>query len=459
MKFLERSNYLRAFEYWEKNKVENKGDTIKLLSDFHDFRSGGSYLIDKTHLLPDLVQQGRVIFRRPRRFGKSLTLSQLKYFFYGCTGLFYGLNIYHSDIQYGKFRWCPSNPDNHYFPPCPVIHLDFSKYSSVDETFANFLIQELKSEAKEAGLVDFKVEDNHTPNHVLNNLLKELSSDEMNKWKKVVILIDECDSPINSVKSENEKSKNIESLTNFLKTIKALDTNLVFCFLTGIETQIIYTMQSGANNFRDITFDGRFEDLCGSNENDLKKILEHFNIKPTEDQMKLIKENYNGYSFSFEKDSEKKRNTIYNNFFLGQYVTTKVLDDYWLKTFSFNIFNNIKGITFQKNVKLDKNFLQQPLSLNQPRDTFSVAHILFNFGYLTIKKVDDDGIVELAPPNKQIDQLLLSDYVTNILKFNINSERFTTAKENIMKGEIDAILKYQNELITALPFHQVNQFF
>lgn len=176
----------------------------------------------------------------------------------------------------------------------------------------------------------------------------------MNKWGKVGILIDEYDSPINSVKSEDEISKNTEIFAYFLRVIKVLDANLVFCFLTGIEPQIISTMQSGTNNFLDFTFDGRFEDLCGSNHEDMKKILQHFGIKVTEDIIKVIK----GYSFSFEKDSEKKRNTVYNNFFLSRYAVTKVLDDYWLKTFSLNIFNHIKGVSFQKNVNLNKNFTE-----------------------------------------------------------------------------------------------------
>lgn len=69
-----RSNYLKAFESWKNNKIESKGDKIELISDFQEFRTRDCYLIDKTHLLPDLIEGRRVIFRRPRRFGKSLTL-------------------------------------------------------------------------------------------------------------------------------------------------------------------------------------------------------------------------------------------------------------------------------------------------------------------------------------------------------------------------------------------------
>lgn len=97
--------------------------------------------------------------------------------------------------------------------------------------------------------------------------------------------------------------------------------------------------------------------------------------------------------------------------------------------------------------------------LNQPKDEFLVAHILFNFGYLTIKKVRDDGIVELEPLNKQINLLLLSDYVTNILKFTTNSVAYDDAKEKVMKGDIATILNFQNQYITALPYYQRDEIF
>jgi len=97
------------------------------IQDFASYKqTEWSVYVDKTHFIPKLVSQERVVLLRPRRFGKSLNLSMLKYFFYGATDLFRDTALFNTTFVRGKFCWCPSNPKMHNFPPCPVIHLDFS---------------------------------------------------------------------------------------------------------------------------------------------------------------------------------------------------------------------------------------------------------------------------------------------------------------------------------------------
>ena len=89
-----------------------------------ELRMDGVYLVDKTDCISKLIQKKAVIFRRPRRSGKSLSVSMLKYYFSGLTQQFTDTKIYSTTIPYyNGIAWCPTRPEKRYFPPCPVIHL------------------------------------------------------------------------------------------------------------------------------------------------------------------------------------------------------------------------------------------------------------------------------------------------------------------------------------------------
>ena len=154
-------------------------------SDYKNLRQGGVYLVDKTDYIPRLTQRGAVVFRRPCRSGKSLTVSMLKYNFYGLTQLFEGTKVYNSTVHFNNdWIWCPSKPEEHYFPPCPVIHLDFSVMGNTAEEFKERLITRLKDIS-----VDEKVllEDHSldSPDSALIALINALVRSPWNKWKKV----------------------------------------------------------------------------------------------------------------------------------------------------------------------------------------------------------------------------------------------------------------------------------
>ena len=96
-----------------------------IVQDFQELRKG-CYTVDKSHFI-HLVQMSKyVVFRRPRRHGKSLFLSMLKYYFYGAVNLFEGLAVYNETHERFDSMWCPSDPSKHNFAPFPVVHLDFS---------------------------------------------------------------------------------------------------------------------------------------------------------------------------------------------------------------------------------------------------------------------------------------------------------------------------------------------
>ncbi len=113
---------------------------VSLVQDFETFRTEQNYYVDKTQFIRPLLMEDRVMFRRPRRFGKSLTLSMLQKIFYGLTGLFQGLHVYDEDFNVGEFHWCPTDPTKHNFPPCPVISLTFDSCTTVEDFNQKFSV-------------------------------------------------------------------------------------------------------------------------------------------------------------------------------------------------------------------------------------------------------------------------------------------------------------------------------
>ena len=150
-----------------------------------ELRRNGVYLVDKTDYIPKLIQRGAVVFHRPSRSGKSLTVSMLKYYFYGLTQLFEGTKVYSSTIDFRNgMVWCPSKPEEHYFPPCPVIHLDFSLMGNTAEQVKERLITRLKeiSVDEKVPLEEHRLD---SPDSVLIALINALVRSPWNKWKKV----------------------------------------------------------------------------------------------------------------------------------------------------------------------------------------------------------------------------------------------------------------------------------
>ena len=157
--------------------------------DYMELQEGGVYLFDKTEFIPYLTQRRAVVFRRPRRSGKSLTVSMFKYYFYGLTQLFEGTKVYNSTVDFSKgMVWCPSKPEEHYFPPCPVIHLDFSTMGSTAEEFKRDLIKDLRATSVAVKVI-LEEHSLDSPDSVLIDLINALVRSPWNEWKQVRVFM------------------------------------------------------------------------------------------------------------------------------------------------------------------------------------------------------------------------------------------------------------------------------
>ena len=292
------------------------------IQSFDQIREDGFVYVDKTALVYDLAQNGKIYFlSRPRRFGKSLLISTLKHYFLGHKALFQGLAIDQLEKEWTVY---------------PVFHLDFNG--------GNFMQHGSLRERIEAYLSNWEREyqiDN-TSHDLGLRFSVVLQEAHMQTGHRAVVLIDEYDKPILDVLDSNasftdesgnritleDDHRNI--LKGFYSTFKAADADLRFVMLTGVTKFSQVSVFSGFNQPKDISMDKRYEALCGITQEELETVFAEPIRKLAEDmevsvdEMKqMLKLQYDGYHFS------PAMTDIYNPFSLLNAFDSRMLRDYW----------------------------------------------------------------------------------------------------------------------------------
>jgi len=258
-----------------------------ITTSIHTFQrliDGGYVYVDKTELLWKLVgpPSGAYFLSRPRRFGKSLTLSTFEEIFQGNRELFRGLAIYDK-----PFEW-----KTH-----PVIRIDLGdKQVTSAEELKTVLSLTVKEVADGHGL-SLETPFPHTQFRELVVALAERD--------RVVILIDEYDKPIlGNIENTQEVKKIRDVLKAFYSVIKSADRYLRFAFLTGVSKFSRVSVFSDLNNLTDLTMDARYAALCGYTQEELEANFEGYIERVAENQgctvpevLGRIRECYNGYRF------------------------------------------------------------------------------------------------------------------------------------------------------------------
>ncbi|MEA1912145.1 MAG: AAA family ATPase, partial [Spirochaetota bacterium] len=267
--------------------------------------------IDKTKYIHKMVAEGSIYFlSRPRRFGKSLTLSTLGSLFEGEKELFKGLYIY--DQPWVWKRW-------------PVLRFDFSIFSESfePEVLVNSITESIQSYANHYNISLTKNEYDKRFQELLENLPD-----------KAVILIDEYDKPILNYITDPVKAEKVkEILKGFYTAIKGSDAHVRFAFLTGVTKFAKISVFSGLNNLTDLTMEPDYADLCGYTEEELDKYFaDEFRTiaKATEmsenELREKIKDWYNGFRFS------SRNIRVYNPVSLMFLIRNREFKPYWFET-------------------------------------------------------------------------------------------------------------------------------
>ncbi len=366
--------------------------------DFVFLRQEGYVYVDKTPYVHQLLTgSGRTFFlSRPRRFGKTLLLSTMKAVFEGKKELFEGLFIY------DKIDW-----EKQY----PVLHLDMSGLTTQSiEEFKESLAFRLGLLAKGAGIVL----EASSPADRLDELIEGWN---IKSGKRVVVLVDEYDKPIQDVLHKPELAAEIrEILRNFYTILKKQFAKLHFVFLTGVSKIAQVSIFSGLNNLKDLTLDERYAGICGYTQAELEvNFKEHIGQLTSIESLnrkqilEKIKYWYNGYSWDGE------------TFMYNPYSTLLLLESgkflaHWFRTgtptFLLELMEQRRDFSpvLEESITVDQEFSDSQTQTLERMDTIP---LFFQTGYLTIKKRVEDKY-QLEIPNNEV-KISLSNFLLSRL--------------------------------------------
>ena len=418
------------------------------IDDFRKIIKEDCYYVDKTKFIEAVLEDASNVklFTRPRRFGKTLNMSMLKYFFDVRESeenreLFNGLDIEKSKYidEQGKY-------------PTILISLKSIKYETWEESLEQLksLVSNLynefeyireclnESEIELFNDIWFKKE-----NGEYANSLKNLTSFLYKYYKKeVILLIDEYDIPLITA----HKYGYYDEIINFYKIFlgEALKTNqyLKMGVLTGIIRVIRTGIFSDLNNLKVYSIlEKKYSEFFGFTEEEVKKALQYFNI---EEELANVKYWYDGYKFG---NSE-----LYNPWSIINFLDGRELKNYWVGTSeNFLIKNILENSTSRTNEILDKLFNEEEVEeaitgtsdLSILMDSKEVWELLLFSGYLTVKEKLDDDIYSLKLPNMEVKKLFKKEFIN--VHFGISLFRKTMeALKNLNFNDFE---KYFQEIM------------
>ena len=422
------------------------------ISDFKKIIDGNYYYFDKTELIKSIIgEPGEVkLFTRPRRFGKTLNMSMIRYFF----------DIGNKDENRKLFENLKIS-ENEYFEKqgtAPVISISFKSYSenSWEDGFKiiRTIIGELYTEFKyltenmdEIEIEEFnnirKQKENMNWKYALLNLTRHLYNFY---GQKVVLLIDEYDQPI----IDSYVKGYYEDAISFFKTFYGVvlkDNNyLEMGIMTGILRVAKENIFSGLNNLRVHTIlDNRFTEYFGITESEVEQALKDFDL---EFELKDVQRWYNGYLFG---DIE-----VYNPWSIINFLNDEKLKPYWvntsgneliklyLKKLKNEIFDDFSKLLNREEIykRINENMTFSNLESNYSKN---IWNLFFHSGYLTLgKKIEDDGMCYLKIPNEEILKMFSEMFIEIYFE---DYEKFLYMSNALREGNISDFEKYLKEVL------------
>ena len=390
------------------------------IENFEDIIKDNYYYVDKSMLIEDiLVNRAAVtLFTRPRRFGKTLNMSMIKYFFDVRNKdenrkLFEGLKIFGSEYmkEQGKY-------------PVIFVSLKDLRADTWEDTFENLksFISDLYAEFEDMREIMNKRDkikfdkifyeeekgDYETSLKLLSNYIYKYYG------KKVIILIDEYDAPIINAFDKGYYNEAINFFQVFYSSALKTNDSLKYGILTGITRIIKEGIFSGLNNlYVNTILSKNYSEYFGLLESEVIEMLDYFQMKY---KTKEVKDWYNGYRFG---DKE-----IYNPWSIINYIKEKELKAYWA---------NVSGNTLLENM------------LDQAGEDV----------YTDLKRfTDGESIEKYISDGTTIKSLLSND--DEIWQLFLYSGYLTKAKEQI---EIDETLEYTNIYNLKIPNKEIRKYF
>ena len=447
---------------------ESKMEFTKQLPDTTDFGElidSNCIYVDKTAIINQFAsKKGPFFISRPRRFGKSTLINTLHELFSHGLEKFKGLKIE------------PLWKDKTY----KVLHLDFSSYNFLSEiNFNDYFYEDLKQEFLSIGLkVNDSTLDTKIPALLFDNVLKNNPSDQ-----KIVLLIDEYDTPLSAVlNNEKEFIARRDILYSFYSKLKQYQGRFRFIFITGVTYYSHTSIFSAFNHLTDLTLDSDYGALLGYTSDELESYfseyidnaVETLNRKfPTERYthekvVEELKRNYDGYSFD-----EDCMHHVYNPWSILNFLKSphRGFIPYWVvsggstPTFLVNYLK--QGLE-----KYNADELQSLLQIDSTVDKVSsklyptidniakidLFAILYQAGYFCIKG-ENRKILQIGIPNLEVKRAYSEIMLRLLTNNNDVQEKFTTSLYDVLcENKLDKLKDIFNCFINELSYETVKNF-
>ncbi len=399
-----------------------------------EIRAKNGIYVDKTEIIHKMVSTGKYYFlSRPRRFGKSLTVSTLQELYMGNKALFEGLWIY------DNWDWSKTNP---------VLHFSFDSFGYGELGLAESLKSEIRDRAKAFDISLDKTD--------LKGLFKELIEKLAKKHGKVVLLIDEYDKPIidylENLEIKQAKANRVV-LRDFYGVLKSSDALLELVFITGISKFAKVSLFSHLNNLKDITISKEYAALTGYTQAELefyfddylKRCALELNLSMVE-LLRHIKIWYDGYTWDGKTE-------MYNPFGTLNFLADRQFKNYWFGTGSpqFLIDQMRKHTHFGIENSVTNNKILDKYDI----ENIALVPLLFQTGYLTVKSIDAmTGDMVLDYPNKEVRESMYEFLIDDLSK---NASRIHTGhtiqdlNKAFLSNDLPKVQKILNALLADLP--------
>lgn len=370
------------------------------IQSFEKIQTGGFAYVDKTHFIPDLVNNGAYYFlSRPRRFGKSLLIDTMDCAFSGRKELFTGLYLAspESEWDFGKTS--------------PVLRVDFAGGTLRSQDDLTDRLNRIVTQWEE------QYETTQTQGSPGERLLYLIPQITAKTGEQVVFLIDEYDKPILDNLDDLVLAASMRDLLkDFYGAIKPLDNHIRFVFITGVSKFAKTGIFSGLNNLKDITIDRRYSAICGYTHQDLIRV---FGDRLAEYPIDDVATWYNGYSWTGE--------SVYNPFDILLFLDQGIFRPYWFETGTPSFLIKLWKEDPRLPAEYDGLIAGEEILGSLDPECIRMETLLFQSGYLTIKDWSSDpirGLVcILGYPNTEVRTSLNALFSEVLIGRNFSSHR------------------------------------
>lgn len=429
------------------------------ISDFKTVIEENYYYADKTDMIGDILDDRAMVtlFTRPRRFGKTLNMSMMKYFF-GIENteenkkLFDGLAI--SNKEYMKeqgqypvifisFRNIEEeNWEDYYFEIKNIISRTYNEFEFLRGTLNQSELAEFDSIWLKKEKADWKGS--------LKNLTRYLY--KYYDRKKVVVLIDEYDTPIIQSYQEKYYKKLISFFKRFYGDVMKDNEYLQFGIMTGILRIAKEGIFSGLNNLKVNTiFSEKYSEYYGLTEEEVLEAVKYYDM---EYEMQDIRKWYDGYQFG--------KSEVYNPWSIINFLNERELKAYWIGVSGNSMINDLLSKGDRHIVENLEKLFNEEIIYKVVRDyteykfdSSDIWELFLYSGYLTIAGEKQGEEYPLRLPNKEIQSFFRKIFIE---KFIGNYDKFLHIIRNLKDGKIEEFAEgLEEEILSSLSYFDTDR--